>query len=263
MIRVLHVSDLHFHKNQSNNEQLKLTDKIFKAGFGSNDYLLLTGDITDDGDKGQFREATNAVQAFSPRILAVPGNHDYGPVGNFYSESCARYFDNVFCKNLNIPAGFLAKKAPAVTLLSDNQGTEVVAIGLNSNSKTSDITDFARGEVGETQLKALDKILTDARYEGKPKLVYLHHRPQPCSVFLALNDYEDLMSVVHNRVDVLCFGHSGGDLQKDESTAARVMAVREKPYGVRYLLNANSSVAARKYFEITFDQGKLKGVTIK
>lgn len=263
MIRIMHISDTHFsHDHGKNADQLRLTDKIFKAGFGENDYLLVTGDIADDGEKDQYKEAMAAMASFKPRILAAPGNHDYGPMGNFYSDSSARYFDNVFCRNMGIPAAFLSKKAPVVTGLDDGEGTRVLAVGLNSNNKTSDVTDFAQGSVGMDQLKALDMVLRDPAFEDVPKLVYLHHRPQPCSVFMALTDFEDLMAVAHNRVDVVCFGHSAGDLRSEEGTAARVMAIRERPFGVRYLLNANSSVGARKYFQITFDKGKV-GVVIK
>lgn len=263
MIRVIHISDTHFsHDPKKNTDQLRLTDKIYKAGFGENDYLLVTGDVVDDGEKGQYKEAMAAMGAFAPRILAAPGNHDYGPLGNVYSESSARWFDTGFCKQMGIPTGFFRKKEPVVTGLDDGDGSRLLAIGLNSCAKTSDITDFAGGEIGFEQLKALDMLLDDPAFDGIPKLVYLHHRPQPLSIFMALNDYEDLMAVLHNRADLLCFGHSGGDLEKEEPTAARVMVVRERPFGVRWMLNANSSVRARKYFLITVDKGKLS-VTMK
>ncbi len=259
MIRVLHVSDLHFSQDpQNNNEILKLTDKVYKAGFGENDHLLISGDVADDGDPLQFKNAVKGLKAFAPRILAVPGNHDYGPIGNGYSAASAKYFDANFLPALSIPGPYMKKTTPVVKVLDDGKGTKVLTVGLNSNLMTTTVLDFARGEVGGPQLKALEGVLTSADYAGMPRLVYLHHRPQPCNIFLALRDYEDFMAVVQNRVDVVCFGHTGGDMQAKEPTAARVMTVEPRPFGVKYLLNANSSVEARKYYEIAFDGTAVK-----
>jgi hypothetical protein len=56
-----------------------------------------------------------------------------------------------------------------------------------------------------------------------------------------------------NDVDVVAFGHTGGSMCESEPPQARTMRVFVKKFGVKYLLNANTSVEAQKFNEIIFD----------
>lgn len=256
MIRIAHVSDLHFHiASAKNKETISLLRKVKKTfSFASpNDYLLATGDITDDGDKLQYRKAFEALKPFKMHLLLAPGNHDYGPLGNLYFEDSARAFDDYLLKKLCIQHGYL-NKLPVVDVLDDANGTQVLAVGLNSVIDTEIPFDFARGEIGENQLDALQDILSDKKYKDMYKLIYLHHRPRRCNDwFYELADAEDLMDILtQNGVDVVAFGHTGGSMCEDEPPQARTMRVFVKKFGVKYLLNANTSVEAQKFNEITF-----------
>jgi 3',5'-cyclic AMP phosphodiesterase CpdA len=46
-------------------------------------YLIVTGDISDDGHEQQFSNAFEALKASKGRIFLCPGNHDIGAAGNF------------------------------------------------------------------------------------------------------------------------------------------------------------------------------------
>lgn len=256
MLRICHVSDLHIHRNpEKNGEALSLLARLARDHCfrpPAPNYLLITGDITDDGTEEQYARAQEALKPFQGRLLVCPGNHDYGDAGNIYRPSCARCFDEEFLPTLGIKGQF-ASKQPVVTRLSDGDATRVVLYGLNSILETGNIDDFARGAIGPAQLLALHQALDDPMDVGAVKLVYLHHRPLRCSWFLELVDSEDLMAVVHNRVHVLAFGHSGRMREPPDVRVMRLMPRR--PYGVGYLLNANSSVDAGRYFEVIITGG--------
>lgn len=40
-------------------------------------YVILTGDIVDDGHEEQYKRAAEALAPFTGRIFISPGNHDY------------------------------------------------------------------------------------------------------------------------------------------------------------------------------------------
>jgi hypothetical protein len=257
MIKIAHVSDLHFHhaatKNKMAASLLKKVQKAYAFNKGYN-YLLGTGDITDDGDRTQYAKAITALKPFIGHLLLTPGNHDYGPLGNFYLEDSAKAFDDYLLRKLSINHHFIGKQ-PVVDLFDDTEGTQVLAVGLNSVVNTEIPFDFARGEIGEEQLTSLQGILSDPKYADMHKLVYLHHRPQKCNdCFLELVDAEDLMAILNQTgVDVVAFGHTGGNMVESEPPQARTVRVFVRKFGVKYLSNANTSVDAQKFNEIAFD----------
>ena len=265
MIKIAHISDLHFHKEiEKNKESLSLLEKVKDSYDIAHDeaYLLATGDIVDDGANSQYSNALLALTPFKEHLLVVPGNHDYGFAGNIFSRDSAMMFDNEFLPKLDINSKFMLKQ-PVVRLLDDGKGTKLLTVGLNSVLETPIVLDFARGCIGTQQLDQLNTVLAKPEYKDIPKLVYLHHRPQKCLWFLEMVDAEDFMAVVNqNNVSVVAFGHSGGTMKDEEPPQARIMNIIEKRFGVRYLLNANSSVAAQKYYEIVVDKGNVS-VTIK
>lgn len=257
MIKIAHVSDLHFHHDAINNRKavslLKKVQNAYPFHTGHN-YLLGTGDITDDGDKTQYAKAFAALKPFVGHLLLTPGNHDYGPLGNFYFEDSAKAFDDYLLRKLSINHHFIDKK-PVIDVLDDTKGTQVLAVGLNSVVNTEIPFDFARGEIGDEQLTLLQGILSDSKYADMHKLVYLHHRPQKCNDwFLELVDAEDLMAILNQTgVEVVAFGHTGGNMGESEPPQARTVRVFVRKFGVKYLLNANTSVDAQKYNEIIFE----------
>jgi len=266
MIKIAHVSDLHFHHAAINNKKavslLKKVQKAYPFNTGYN-YLLVTGDVTDDGDKAQYAKAFATLKPFIGHLLLTPGNQDYGPLGTFYSEDSAKAFDDCLLRKLSISHHFIDKQT-AVDVLDDTQGTQVLAVGLNSVVNTEIPFDFARGEIGDDQLTSLQGILSDPKYGDMHKLVYLHHRPQKRNDwFYELVDAEDLMAILNqNYVDVVAFGHTGGNMGESEPPQARMVRVFVKKFGVKYLLNANTSVDAQKYNEITFDGENISVKTV-
>jgi len=109
MIELFHVSDLHFNRKKGVKEFLTSIKDKFVIEKNSNKYLLVTGDITDDGKKRQYDLASTALMPFAGFVRAVPGNHDYGNMGFIYHKERAQYFDNVFLKKLKIKHNYFFK----------------------------------------------------------------------------------------------------------------------------------------------------------
>jgi len=252
MLRIIHVSDLHFGKSSAGSNSLlkAVYQRFFKTG-DSNTYLLVTGDITDDGEIEQYDQAKNALLDFRGNLLLVPGNHDYCLNGLEYHDEKAHYFDDVFLPSLGVTHKFY-NKIPSVTILDDANGTRVVAIGLNSVIENND-AEWARGEIGVNQRDQLDNILSDTTYAGIKKIVYLHHKPKTFAYwFLALKDSKELMEIIekYDEVYALAFGHIG-KTDKPEfgiSNMSLALSANQKPY----FLDANSSVAEKRCFELAF-----------
>ncbi len=267
MIEIFHVSDLHFGRQTRKARLLleKVRDK-FKIGEQENRYLLVTGDITQDGGKSQLKTAKGALSAFKKKAQVVPGNHDYGFLGFLYSKTSAKNFDKVLAGGIGISHSYFDKE-PFCKVFDDKQGTKVLIIGLNSCSMTPHIFDIASGEIGDSQRKSLTDILSKQEFKGIPKIIILHHIPhrRAQGIGMSLKDHRKLMAIVRNRANALAFGHEGAmedvrekevkkaDLSPQElerwnrikkiSFPAREMKLRSgKGQNIQYYLDANRSV---------------------
>jgi predicted MPP superfamily phosphohydrolase len=258
-IRITHVSDLHFHKNNSDNAQadalLNSIAERYSFLKDETNYLLVTGDIVDDGDDRQYSHARSMLERFEGGILLCPGNHCYGPYGNVYRAECADRFDQLVLElKINTePNRSYKNQDISVKVLSDGKGVDILTIGLNSILDTDSVLDFAKGGIGIKQLNDLDMVLSNPEYIPMKKLIYLHHRPQKCTWYLELTDSEDLMAVLNNRADIVCFGHSGGSMSVTEPEQTQAMLAKKKRFGVPFLLNAASSVKMEMFYEIVVD----------
>jgi len=97
-MKFIHISDLHFHRHESDNEAATSLLQFINQNYPDHK-LIVTGDIVDDGDEEQFKRAYEALEPFKGRIYISPGNHDFGAAGNFYSRERAERFDSM----LSIP----------------------------------------------------------------------------------------------------------------------------------------------------------------
>lgn len=266
MLRIFHVSDLHFEADPGRNqEQLRLLGQIREKFNLATDHLLVTGDVVDDGAAAQLEQARKALAPFTGRLLITPGNHDAGPLGNVYEEACVKRFEELLLQPLGIAHRYLAK-VPAVDELSDGGDTRLLAVGLNSVRETPKVVDFATGELGKTQVDALEGYLTNPRYAGWWHLVYLHHRPYELKLLhpaMFLDDAKDLLDTVTNRAHVLAFGHSGRyKTRAERESLHEQMEIVPRARGIPYLLNANASVARQQCFVVTLNGPPEQGINV-
>lgn len=214
MTKFIQLSDLHIHKNNDKSDNVNcniVVEYIVNKYTSDKPIVLLTGDIVDDGDKQQYK---NAVEILKPlkengfTLLACPGNHDYGHFGNVYTEeSQALFQEYILCKLIDNPD---ARKPntemedlfPMLTEVGD-----VLFIGLDSVVGAEDeFMHFASGEVGKKQRKNLKTILKN-KPSGKKIVTYFHHHPFDRRYVMELDDAKKVMRILADNIDVLCFGH--------------------------------------------------------
>ena len=254
MLTIIHISDTHFHRNDPDNRLVvdRLISIQNEEFLSSNEvYLMVTGDIVDDGHDVQFANAARALSLF-PRThcLVAPGNHDYGASGIFYDPVCARRFDKLIASPMAYTRSYF-EKMPIVRVLRDAKGRRLMTIGINACLETVHSLDFSCGEVGERQLKQLDAILNNPEAAAIPKLVYLHFHPFDRGRGLKLRDSAAFMECVKGRVAALCFGH------KHEQK----LWSGPNQYEIPWIAAAGSlrDDSGKKYFRIKLvDEGKLE-----
>jgi 3',5'-cyclic AMP phosphodiesterase CpdA len=244
-MKILHLSDLHFHRNNKGNKKaIKILDNVNTKY--PNHYIVITGDIVDDGHEEQYNNAFNKLKQFKDRIFIAPGNHDFGALGNFYSRERAKRFDEMLSDPLRQGGTFLAENKPVVNV-AGNESDSVMFIALDTNLETEHSFDFACGEVGDVQLDALSAILANSTIPEMKKVLFFHHHPfMHNNPFMELIDAKKLARVIYNRVDVILFGH------KHE------MKDWKNQWGVKYILASDNSPGKSKAGEITIKDGLIK-----
>jgi len=187
---------------------------------------LITGDITDNGFDVEYSKARAAL-AVLDFYLCVPGNHDYGRMGNFYNSAAADRFDDTLTEHWK---GQKFKHNKPAIKLTDNGSEKVCIIGLNSNLKTILPFDFACGRIGLKQRLWLWWYLH--KYRDYVKIIILHHHPfMHTNPFMWLQDSEKFMKLIASKVDVLLFGHRHR-FESKERQAAR--------YRIKHILASGS-----------------------
>ena len=228
VMKFLHLSDLHFHRSDSKNKPIIKTLKYVRENYPEH-YLIITGDTCDDGDNRQMKNALSALEPFKERLYIVPGNHDFGAVGNMYSPDRAKMFDEYLMAGLEQSGRFAGDNDPVVDVLVEGD-TKIMLIGLDTNLETVQCFDFACGEVGSRQLASLGSILTSPGRREYVKILYFHHHPFiHKDLLLRLLDADELARVIYGQVDVVMFGHK------------HVSGIWEGMYGEAVALAADNS----------------------
>lgn len=247
----LHLSDLHYHRDPKDNAKVNQTMAFVREHFPKH-HLIVTGDLSDDGHALQFENALNDLKPFLGRILVVPGNHDFGVAGNFYSLERAERFDRMISEPLGQGGSFHGYNMPVVNVVQEGADT-VMVIALDSNLETEHPFDFACGQIGEGQLKGLDRILKEAS-PSMTKILILHHHPFIFNnPFMELVDARELMRTIYDRIDVIMFGH------KHESKMWKEQELK----GVKYALAADNAPGKDYARSLTVKNGKITVKNVK
>ncbi len=158
-----------------------------RATRPSPDAILITGDLTNDGDRQTYHALADLLSAFEQPCFPVPGNHDDREL---------------------IRAAFpeIAELSPSGKLCYaiDQGPLRIIALDSSVDGKPY-------GELGEAQRDWLSETLD--RQRNKPTLVMLHHPPFKTGIghmdWSMLKDAQALASIIHahpNVERVLC-GH--------------------------------------------------------
>lgn len=240
----LHLSDLHFHRSSSKNKKINSTLKKIKDKYPEH-YLILTGDVADDGNERQFKNAQTALMPFKGRLFICPGNHDFGAVGLSYNRDRANDFDEYLSIPLKQNGRFAGDNDPVVNVVTDKE-SKTMLIALDTNLETPHCFDIACGEIGKRQLKALRSIITGPGSNEYVKILFFHHHPfMHNDPTMRLKDSKALAQTIFGQVDVVMFGHR------------HVSGLWEGVYGASYVLSADNTPGKKSVREVT-----VKGRTV-
>lgn len=207
---LLHLSDLHI--GRSAKEVDNTTKMIRQIGLSHRGVpVIITGDLTHSATESQFRKTRQILDELSKTnpILTVPGNHDYAWKGIVLRPSS---WEN-WIKYLGSPLGWgkdeyywMGKEHGPADLegLGVFEDGSVVYFGLDSGDPKDRVT-TARGWISPELGAELNESLK--KYEGKSRIVFLHHHPFDDDFFTALKGEEDLMNAVRGNCELLLFGH--------------------------------------------------------
>ncbi len=193
MVGIISISDLHNHHHC----QARL-DYIREQY--PDDYLLVTGDLTQNGDEWEYRAIQSQLRYWIDRgrLLAAPGNHDARNAGIlWWRREGIKTFDATF------RTSFFGLNKPAVTEFVRDR---FVVIRLDSNCENWNWA-LACGRVGFYQRYCLSNMLEMYGVLGWTRLVALHHHPFDRGFGRALLDSKEFMTVLKGRCEILCFGH--------------------------------------------------------
>lgn len=215
MAQFIHLSDLHIRtsNDKENNQNCKkIIDFIIQQYPNNQPAVVITGDIVDDGHEEQYKNAVTLLKPLVDNgfsVLAAPGNHDYGPKGNIYTEKSQKLFQKYILTDLlsNPDAaqdGVEMENLYPMTTEIDN----TLFIGVDSVvGAENEFMHFASGEVGKAQRDKLQTILNKNLNSGKNIVVFFHHHPFDRRFVMELDDAKEVMRLLAGRTDILCFGH--------------------------------------------------------
>lgn len=228
MKKIIHLSDLHVGHKDCGEKFRSIIDSISQLKQPAKEYIIvITGDIVNNANRGkQIDEAVEAIRLLEKRgyrVLAVPGNHDYGN-GAKGNKKFVNLFKERYYKSADITY-------PKLDIIG-----KLAFIGLDSTAEELHWNDrfFSEGELGKEQLKRLKKILKDPKIAGCKKIVYLHHHPFDFKLAMQLKDSDELRKVVQNKVESLLFGH----YHKDSSSPLKLY---HGTWGIPRCYNGGSS----------------------
>ena len=196
MIRIAHVSDLHFlsrtgaqwrriifnkrltgyanlilHRGCVHRREYLLA--VLSAAVARADHLVVTGDITNLSLENEYDEARALLDKAAQRteVTVVPGNHDiYLP-----STHRRRRFPHHFHRFLQSDLPQLARDLPAGRFPCVKLRGRVAIIALSSGVPRPPFV--ASGYVGHPQLEALETVLAHPEVQQRTSIVLIHHPP--------------------------------------------------------------------------------------
>ena len=190
-MKIFHISDLHIRSDMKHNFNVESKLYSLQNKLDVGNFVICTGDITDDGSSIQYTNALKLLTPFRNRIFLVPGNHDYGPAGNFYDRKCATRF-----MELKEAIGYPSLEFYGLRILE-----------IDSNLRTKNPFDLARGDVGWWDRRKIRNFGLRCKKDKKTSLVCLHHTPFEEHWALEMKDPESFLRACEGYVDYVLVGH--------------------------------------------------------
>lgn len=236
-VKIIHLSDTHIGKSNNQEKVSRIVDWIIEnRELHKADVVVISGDIVDDGQEWQFKQAAELISRLRKAglsVLTVPGNHDYGPDGYRENPSSQQEFREMI-SGIN--------RYPAVVY---HGGTAFVLLDSMLEEMNKREIWGAQGYLGERQIQDLDRLLDELSENPAVEKVVLvlHHHPFDYLFYHGLRDHLDLKSVIARRkgqpprVNALLFGHKHLDHRFNDSDDNK-----EELYGIDLIYASGQSV---------------------
>lgn len=182
MTVIAHISDLHI-SNDSFDEEVFMK-AVSEINNLQPDMIILTGDITNNGYYGQYKQAMKYLELFDAPLFAVPGNHDARNLGYQTFEE------------------LVGERSWKLTKEND-----FTVIGLDSSSP-----DENRGHIDMPQHLWMEHQLDECVIDDRFTIVALHHHvipiPDTGRERNVLSDAGDILkTLTTHEVDLVLSGH--------------------------------------------------------
>lgn len=204
MTTIIHMSDIHLGAHGMAEAFEEIVQKLESMSAQAADYVVcLTGDLVENARNGGHNQlASQYISRLTNagfRVLAIPGNHDYGTGSHGEKEHINR-FKRMAYGSINV-------FYPKLDFIDD-----IAFIGLDSMAEELNFIDaaWAEGELGSLQRERLEEMLDWPEVQNADfRVVYLHHHPFDSIPFMQLKDSHLLKEILEGRrIDVLLYGHN-------------------------------------------------------
>ncbi len=190
-MKILHISDLHISKKLKFKNIHFLKKIITYFHDKKMDHLIITGDLTDNAEKNDFKLLRHIFKDFGildrNKLSIVIGNHDiFGGIETAediinFPKKCIK--TNYKQKMREFYSAFIECFEDCLFPVDSEHYPyakdlgKVVLIGLNSIAKYSRLRNaFAsNGKVSRAQFESLKKIFEEESFRDKRKIVMIHH----------------------------------------------------------------------------------------
>lgn len=188
-IRIIQVSDIHLYGDMertllgvNTNESYQAVVDLLKQQASNADFLLLTGDLTQDGSEAGYKRIAKSLNSFNFPAYCIPGNHDNAKMmEQVYPLETISTERHIILKNWHL-------------ILLDSQ-----------------IPGAVEGRLDVSQLNYLQHCLQS--YPQHHAIIVFHHQPVPVGSHwldnLGLKNATEFWEVISHypKVHTVLFGH--------------------------------------------------------
>ncbi|MEW5422494.1 metallophosphoesterase [Amorphus sp. 3PC139-8] len=159
MTRLAHISDLHFGKVNPR-AAIALVDELSAQ---APDLVVVSGDLTQVADHGEFEDARRYLDGLSLPWFAVPGNHDISPY-----RLLERFLDP-----FRAYRRFIDRDIEPIHV-----GDDVVLVGVNTARRMALELNWSHGSINAGQIRQVEAALAAAP-SNRVAIVVAHHPFRP------------------------------------------------------------------------------------
>lgn len=247
--------------------------------------IMMTGDIGNGANVYELNNFLKIIEDnhLADRFILVPGNHDMCDMGNeigqfTFREDAVKHYQALQTNLLNRCRRFILTAidyTAQINILSKpcdpfikgkflfwNRNTDVkcttrileytnrkiIFVMLDSNPQNATFAiNFAQGQIGKKQMRILQDVGTNKKYDGWIKIAMLHHHPIYNNYFLKLEDSNEFLKTTWNTFKLICFGHkhSSGEWTSNNGYIFAAPSFFNNPFAYGITISPDNSIKTK------------------